>query len=70
MERIAAEWGEGDVELTKRALLGIIDTPFFPSKNCYIHAKLLHESNPKKHSLVIGSLGYKQADGRIYWEYG
>ena len=66
----AAEWGSGDVESTKKILLHIIDTPLFPSKNCYIRAKLLHESDPQKYSLVIGSLGFRQADGRIYWEYG
>ena len=32
LQSIAAEWGEGDVEATKTALLGIINTPFFPSK--------------------------------------
>jgi hypothetical protein len=67
---IAAKFGAGDVESTKAVLLSIINTPLFPSKICYIHAKLLHESNPKKYSLVIGSLGFRRADGRIYWEHG
>ena len=60
----------GDVEYAKTILAALINTPFFPPKNCYIRAKLLHESDPKKYSLVIGSLGFRQADGRIHWEYG
>jgi hypothetical protein len=53
LQSIAAEWGEGDVEATKTALLGIINTPFFPSKNCYIPAKLLQESNPQNIHLLL-----------------
>jgi hypothetical protein len=60
---------DGDVGNAKAALLSIINTPFFPSKNCYLRAKLLHESDPKKYSLVIGSLGFRQENGRIHWEY-
>jgi len=60
----------GDVEQAKTILAALIKTPYFPCKNCYIRAKLLHESNPRKYSLVIGSLGFRQADGRIHWEYG
>ena len=69
LEGIAAEFG-GDVEAAEKALLSMIDTPLFPLGNCYIRAKLLHKSNPKKYSLVIGSLGFRQADGTIYWEWG
>ena len=47
------DFGGGDVEAAEKALLSIIDTPLFPSRNCYIRTKLLHESNPKKYSLVI-----------------
>jgi len=57
MEGMVAEFG-GDVEAAEEALSSIIDTHFFPSKHCYIRAKLLHKSNPKKYSLVIGSLGF------------
>jgi hypothetical protein len=42
----------------------------FPTHNCYIRAKLLHRSNVRKYNIVIGSLGFEQADGRIFWEYG
>jgi len=69
LEGIAAKYG-GDVEGAEKALLSLIDTPLFPSRNCYIRAKLLHKSNPKKYSLVIGSLGFRQDDGNIYWEWG
>jgi len=69
LEGMVADYG-GDVEEAEKALLSIIDTPLFPSGNCYIRAKLLHKSNPRKYSLVIGSLGFRQADGTIYWEWG
>jgi len=42
----------------------------FPCENCYIRAKLLHRSDVRKFNIVIGSLGFEQADGRIFWEYG
>lgn len=66
---IVAVFG-GGVENAKAFLLSIIETPLFPKKNCYVRAKLLYESDPKKYSLVIGSLGFRQTDGTIYWEYG
>jgi hypothetical protein len=69
LQGLCAEFG-GDVGNAKVVLLSIINTPLFPPKNCYLRAKLLHESDPKKYSLVIGSLGFRQADGRIHWEYG
>lgn len=42
----------------------------FPPDNCYIRAKLLHRSNVRKFNIVIGSLGFEQSDGRIFWESG
>ena len=42
----------------------------FPEGNCYHRSRLICDSNPDKYTLIIGSLGYKQADGRIYWEFG
>ena len=69
LQGLCAEYG-GNVGNAKVALMSIINTPLFPRKNCYIRAKLLHESDPKKYSLVIGSLGFRQTDGRIHWEYG
>ena len=69
LQGMIAEFG-GTIEEAKKALLSIIHTPVFPRKNCYIRAKLLYESDPQEYSLVIGSLGFRQADGNIYWEYG
>ena len=69
LQGMTAEFG-GDIEDAKKALLSIIHTPLFPPKNCYIRAKLLYESDPQEYSLVFGSLGFIQADGKIYWEYG
>jgi hypothetical protein len=69
LQGLCAEYG-GDVRNAKVALLSIINTPLFPRKNCYIRAKVLHESDPNKYSLVIGSLGFRQANGLIHWEYG
>ena len=42
----------------------------FPPKSCYARAKILRDSNPEKYALVIGSLGYRQRDGSIFWECG
>lgn len=42
----------------------------FPLRNCFARAKILRDSQPKKYALVIGSLGYKQCDGTIFWEFG
>ena len=69
LQGMKAQFG-GHIEDAKKALLSIIHTPFFPPKNCYIRAKILYESDPENYSLVIGSLGFRQADGRIHWEYG
>ena len=42
----------------------------FPKHNCTARAKILRDSQPEKYALVIGSLGYKQHDGTIFWEFG
>ena len=47
-----------------------IQSNTFPIRSCYARAKILRDSNPKKYALVIGSLGYKQNDGSIFWEFG
>ena len=60
----------GAMKKAQEVMLAAIKESRFPLKNCYIRAKLLYESDPKKYSLVIGSLGFKQKDGRIHWEYG
>ena len=60
----------GTLKKAQEMMLAAIKESRFPLKNCYIRAKVLYESDPKKYSLVIGSLGFKQEDGRIHWEYG
>jgi hypothetical protein len=60
----------GTMKKAQEMMLAAIKESRFPLKNCYIRAKVLYESDPKKYSLVIGSLGFKQEDGRIHWEYG
>lgn len=52
------------------SLMKAIALNTFPEGNCYHRSSLIHGSNPDKYTLIIGSLGYKQADGRIYWEFG
>ena len=56
--------------ITKEVMLISIDNNKFPAAHCYIRAKLLHESNPEKYALIIGSLGFVQKDGTTFWEYG
>ena len=48
----------------------MIHSNTFPPGNCFGRAKILRDSNPEKYALVIGSLGYKQSDGTIFWEFG
>ena len=50
--------------------LEMINKDEFPPQNCYARAKILRDSNPEKYALVIGSLGYRQRDGSIFWEFG
>jgi hypothetical protein len=50
--------------------LSMIKTNTFPEDNCYACKKLLHDSDPSQFALVLGSLGYTQADGRVFWECG
>ena len=48
----------------------VIHSNTFPTRNCFARAKILRDSQPEKYALVIGSLGYKQCDGTIFWEFG
>jgi hypothetical protein len=57
-------------DVTNEEWLLKIRSNTFPTKHCYARAKILRDSNPKKYALVIGSLGYKQNDGSIFWEFG
>ena len=36
----------------------------------YERAKAIRDSNPEKYALVVGSLGYRQSDGSVFWEFG
>ena len=56
--------------MTREQFLHAIKNNTFPSDNCYPHAKILRDSDPSKYALVLGSLGFRQSDGRVYWEYG
>lgn len=42
----------------------------FPVDHCLPRAFLIHESNPTRYRIVIGALGFIQADGRTFWEHG
>ena len=48
----------------------MIHSNTFPPRNCFGRAKILRDSQPEKYALVIGSLGYRQRDGTIFWEFG
>ena len=42
----------------------------FPKRNCLWRALALQESDPSKYALVFGSIGFRQSNGEIFWEYG
>ena len=48
----------------------MIQSNSFPINNCLARATTLRDINPRKYALVIGSLGFRQEDGSIYWEFG
>jgi len=50
--------------------LSMIEDNTFPQSHCYPRAKILRDSDPSRFALVLGSLGYRQSDGRVYWECG
>ena len=56
--------------LTEEDMLQHIHNGSFPIHHCYHRAKILRDSDPSSYGVVIGSLGFKQPDGRIWWEYG
>jgi hypothetical protein len=51
-------------------LLQMIENNTFPEKQCYTRAKILCDSDPSQFALVLGSLGYRQLDGCVFWECG
>ena len=61
---------ENNQHLTRAKVFQFIDENAFPTKYCYVRAKILHDSNPSKYSIVIGSLGYRKVDGSTWWKYG
>ncbi len=62
--------GDIDVMIAQLTIILIVNCSHFPDQYFYPHAKLLHHYNPQKYSLMIGSLGFRQADGTIHREYG
>ena len=56
--------------LTQTQKISMIENDTFPLKQCLDRALALRESNPRKFAVVIGSLGFIQPDGSIFWEYG
>lgn len=70
LDKIYDKFMKDNTHNTMEQLMKSIDNNEFPTGNCYIRAKLLHLSNPKKYALIIGSLGFVQEDGTIFWEYG
>ena len=39
--------------------------------HCFMRSKLEKKNNPKnQYKVKVGSLGFVQPDGRIFWEYG
>ena len=70
LDKIYDRFMKDNSHTTMELLLESIDNNEFQTYNCYICAKLLHLSNPKKYALIIGSLGFFQEDGNIFWEYG
>ena len=56
--------------MTEEEKLKAIENNTFPTECCIWRAKALRDRDPTRYSMVIGSLGFKQADGKIFWEYG
>ena len=60
-----------DIEpLNQEQKLAMIESDTFPMKQCIDCALTLRTSNPNRFAIVIGSLGFIQPDGSIFWEYG
>jgi hypothetical protein len=56
--------------MSEEEKLNEIENNTFPKLCCIWRAKALRDRDPTRYSMVIGSLGFKQADGNIFWEYG
>ena len=57
-------------KFSSEQLLDLIHAGEFPRWMCYRRAEILRDSDPDEYSLVIGSLGYRQADGSVVWLCG
>ena len=58
------------VPLTHEQKIEMIQSNSFPINNCLARATTMRDINPRKYALVIGSLGFRQEDGSIFWEFG
>lgn len=56
--------------LSQNEKMIMIANDTFPVNQSLERALTLYESNPRKFAVVIGSLGFVQSDGSIYWELG
>lgn len=56
--------------LSQNEKMIMIANDTFPRNQSLERALTLYESNPRKFAVVIGSLGFVQSDGSIYWELG
>ena len=56
--------------MSQKEKVEAIENNSFPKRNCLWRAMALKNKDPERYAVVIGSLGFKQADGSIFWEYG
>lgn len=56
--------------LSSTQLLKMLENNTFPINHCYARAKILRDSSPNRFALVLGSLGYRQSGGNVFWECG
>ena len=64
------EFFDKNKHVSTEQVLSMIKNNTFPQDNCYPYAKLLRDSDPMRYALVLGSLGYRQANRRVFWECG
>ena len=51
-------------------VLSVINAGTFPRDRAHVRAKVLYDSDPTKYKIIIGSLGFVQDNGRVYWNLG
>jgi|NorSeaMetagenome_1021524.scaffolds.fasta_scaffold29062_1 hypothetical protein len=59
-----------DLERVGRYAFTEIARGTFPLDRAHVRAKALYDQDPTKYKFVIGSLGFVQSDGRVFWELG